>query len=180
MAAQQGSSPPRTVQGVFAQNRNEQVENKNWEGLALRQSKSQKALSSEEMKAEVSKMQESETTALTSDLAEWLSRVLKKDITAENLFDQLENGVLLCELSQIVTPGKGVSAPRPDAKRGMWATSTLCLAITHAAHFGGYLPSHTIFASGIEKPQLIFGSVQLILFCFLQAPSMFVTTWPNS
>lgn len=39
---------------------------------------------------------------LKEDLAEWLCRVLKVDITPENLLDCLDNGVLVCKLAEVV------------------------------------------------------------------------------
>jgi len=50
----------------------------------------------------IAERSEQELLPLKEDLAEWLSRVLQKNITAYNLMDCLENGVLVCKLAQIV------------------------------------------------------------------------------
>lgn len=50
----------------------------------------------------IAERSEQDLLPLKEDLAEWLSRVLKEEITAENLMDCLENGVLVCKLAQIV------------------------------------------------------------------------------
>lgn len=50
----------------------------------------------------IAERSEQELLPLKEDLAEWLSRVLQENITAYNLMDCLENGVLVCKLAQIV------------------------------------------------------------------------------
>lgn len=50
----------------------------------------------------IAERSEQELLPLKEDLAEWLSRVLQENITADNFMDRLENGVLVCKLAQIM------------------------------------------------------------------------------
>ena len=50
----------------------------------------------------IAERSEQDLLPLKEDVAEWLSRVLQEEITAENILDCLENGVLVCKLAQIV------------------------------------------------------------------------------
>lgn len=55
----------------------------------------------------IAERSEQELLPLKEDLAEWLSRVLKENITADNFMDRLENGVLVCKLAQIMQAAAG-------------------------------------------------------------------------
>ena len=50
----------------------------------------------------IAERSEQDLLPLKEDLAEWLSRVLQENITADNFMDRLENGVLVCKLAQIM------------------------------------------------------------------------------
>lgn len=55
-----------------------------------------------DLTSKIAERSEQDLLPLKEDLAEWLSRVLQEKITAENLLDCLDNGVLVCKLAQIV------------------------------------------------------------------------------
>lgn len=87
---------------------------------------------------------EQELLPMKEDVAEWLSRVLHEEITAENILDCLENGVLVCKLAQIVQTaaqdcikaGKSVKPLAPfSSKFHQNAKAGTFFARDNAAHF---------------------------------------------
>ena len=92
----------------------------------------------------IAERSEQDLLPLKEDLAEWLSRVLQEKITAENLLDCLENGVLVCKLAQIVQTaardcrkaGKSVKPLAPfSSKFHQNAKAGTFFARDNAAHF---------------------------------------------
>lgn len=92
----------------------------------------------------IAERSEQDLLPLKEDLAEWLSRVLKEKITAENFMDCLENGVLVCKLAQIVQTaaresikaGKHVKPLAPFTEKfHQNAKSGTFFARDNAAHF---------------------------------------------
>ena len=94
--------------------------------------------------SKIAERSEQDLLPLKEDLAEWLSRVLKEKITAENFMDCLENGVLVCKLAQIVQTaaresikaGKHVKPLAPFTEKfHQNAKSGTFFARDNAAHF---------------------------------------------
>ncbi|XP_068711299.1 growth arrest-specific protein 2-like [Montipora capricornis] len=92
----------------------------------------------------IAERSEQDLLPLKEDLAEWLSRVLQENITADNFMDRLENGVLVCKLAQIVQrtsqdsskTGKAVKPLAPFAvKFHQNAKAGTFFARDNAAHF---------------------------------------------
>lgn len=92
----------------------------------------------------IAERSEQDLLPLKEDVAEWLSRVLQEEITAENILDCLENGVLVCKLAQIVQAaaqacikaGKSVKPLAPfSSKFHQNAKAGTFFARDNAAHF---------------------------------------------
>lgn len=67
------------------------------------------------LSGQIAEKSEQAFTPLVEDLADWLSRVLKIEIKAENFMDYLDNGCLVCQLAQVVQ-----RAAEESAKAGKW------------------------------------------------------------
>lgn len=93
--------------------------------------------------AKIAERSEQDLLPLKEDVAEWLSRVLQEEITAENILDCLENGVLVCKLAQIVQKAaqdcikakKSVKPLAPFSKFHQNAKAGTFFARDNAAHF---------------------------------------------
>lgn len=69
------------------------------------------------LSGQIAEKSEQSFTPLVEDLAEWLGRVLKTEIKAENFMDYLDNGCLVCQLAQVVQ-----QAAEDCAKVGKWSS----------------------------------------------------------
>lgn len=97
-----------------------------------------------DLTSKIAERSEQDLLPLKEDLAEWLSRVLQEKITAENLLDCLDNGVLVCKLAQIVQSaaqdcikaGKSVKSLAPFSNKfHQNAKAGTFFARDNAAHF---------------------------------------------
>ena len=100
----------------------------------------------DELSSKISERSAKNFLPLVEDVADWLSQTFKKDITVENIFDELDNGVLVCSLAERVqnisqtfcsnkNPGNMKALPSLNFKCHKLAGKESFLARENAANF---------------------------------------------
>ena len=54
----------------------------------------------DEISLKISERQAKNFIPLVEDVAEWLSKIFEREISVENIMDELDNGSLICELAE--------------------------------------------------------------------------------
>lgn len=79
----------------------------------------------DQLSSKISAQREKNFIPLIEDVAEWLSKIFKKDINVENIMSELDNGILICELADRIQKTSEGFCAKNAKKQGKQTTKPL-------------------------------------------------------
>ena len=79
----------------------------------------------DQLSSKISEQREKNFIPLIEDVAEWLSKIFKKDINVENIMNELDDGVLICELADRIQKTSEGFCAKNEKKQSKQTTKPL-------------------------------------------------------